>query len=120
MIDYDIASHNGLAAVGLCAIDTFLAKALNGFAQYVDRFSGCVATALFFDELFDLAGYNQNVCHNAFPPQDSLSRIAQLEIKGKPFAIRRSALLAASPAEGDNLGLPIDHNLSISLFKTTV
>jgi hypothetical protein len=68
VIDYDIASHYGFAAVGLRAINAFLAKTLNGLAQNVDSFSGSVATAFFFDEFLNLASHNQNVCHVHIPP----------------------------------------------------
>lgn len=63
MVDHDIAGHNGFTTVSLGAVHALLAKALNGFAQNVDRFCGCVTTAFFLNKFLHFAGYNQNVRH---------------------------------------------------------
>jgi hypothetical protein len=63
VIDDDIASHNGFAAVGFCGIDAFLAESFDGFAQDVNRLRGCIASCFFFNELLHFAGNNQNICH---------------------------------------------------------
>lgn len=63
MIDYDIASHNGFAAVSFGAIYALLAKALNRFAQDVDGLGRRVTSTFFFNELLHFACHNQYVSH---------------------------------------------------------
>ena len=63
MIDNDVASHDGLAAISFRAIHALLAKTLNGLAQHVYRLCGCVTAAFFLYKFLNFAGYNQNVCH---------------------------------------------------------
>ena len=63
MVNYDIASHNGLAAVGLGAVDALLAKTLDGFAKHVNSLRGRIALAFFFNEFLNFAGNHQNICH---------------------------------------------------------
>ena len=58
MIDYDIAGHNGFAAVRFRAINTLLTEALNSFAENVYSFGGSVAAASFFYKFLNFAGYN--------------------------------------------------------------